>query len=305
MSTNLGDSHDVVVVGGGPAGLSAALTLGRQARQVLVFDTAAPANAVSGEVHGALGFDGVPPRDLRGTARSECERYSSVRFEEAEVVAVEPTDGTFRVAVADGQEHRARKVILACGRRYELPEIRGARELFGSQVLHCPFCHGWESRGTALAVIGGDPQSFHLAVMLRRLTDDLVFCTNGSHELEDGQVEQLQDGGVALNPERVTEIEGLGDEIELRFDDDGSLRRHAVFLHHTPADHEFVERLGLDRKDDGRIDVDDLGQTSIPGLHAAGDLCAHAQVALAISSGAFAGGAVSVMLAYEDLAQGN
>jgi thioredoxin reductase len=172
----LDQSPEVIVVGGGPAGLSAALALGRQRRRVLVCDTDAPANAASAAVHGALGFDGVAPQELRRRGRDECARYPSVSFRDAEAVAVEPPDRGFRVTFADGAELPARKVILACGRRYELAPIPGAREMFGSRVLHCPFCHGWEARDRALAIIGGDPHAVHLAVMLQALSDRLILC---------------------------------------------------------------------------------------------------------------------------------
>ncbi|MGH2947041.1 MAG: NAD(P)/FAD-dependent oxidoreductase [Solirubrobacteraceae bacterium] len=197
------ESPEVIVVGGGPAGLSAALALGRQRRQALVCDTDAPANAASVAVHGALGFDAVAPRELRSRAREECARYPSVSFRDAEALAVEPLDRGFRVTFRDGPELRARKVILACGRRYELPPIPGARELFGSRVLHCPFCHGWEARDMALAIIGGDAHAFQLAVMLRGLSDRLILCTNGAPALEDDQLDQLQRAGVALQEQPV------------------------------------------------------------------------------------------------------
>jgi thioredoxin reductase len=235
MSTNPGESLDVVVGGGGPAGLSAALVLGRQRRRALVCDTDAPANAVSPATHGALGVDGVSPRELRGTGRVQCERYPSVSFQETEVLAVEPVEGGFRVALADERQLLARKVILACGRRYELSPIPGARELFGSRVLHCAFCHGWESRDKALAIIGGDAHAFQLAVMLRGLGAQLMLCTNGTPELEDDQLDQLQGAGVAVRREPVAEIAETGEEVELRFARGGSQLRDAVFLRPTCA----------------------------------------------------------------------
>jgi thioredoxin reductase len=300
----LDESRDVIVVGSGPAGLSAALALGRQRRRVLVCDTGAPANAPSAAVHGALGFDGVAPRELRSRGRDECARYPSVSFRDAEAVAVAPLEGGFRVTLADGQALPARKVILACGRRYELPPIPGARERFGSRVLHCPFCHGWEARDRALAIIGGDAETFQLAVMLRALSDRLILCTNGAHALEDDQLDQLTGAGVALYEQPVTAIRAAGDGVELRLADGGSERRDAIFLCHTPRDHELVERLAVERGDEGRLQVDPTGQTGIPGLYAAGDLCTFAQVTLAISTGAVAGSAASMVLAYEDLAKG-
>jgi thioredoxin reductase len=135
MSTNLHEPVDAVVVGGGPAGLSAALALGRQRRRAVVCDTDAPANAVSHAMQGFLGFDGISPDALRRTAREQCARYPSLRFQETEVLAVEPADDRFEVTIAGQGDLEARKVILACGRRYELPAIPGAQELFGSRVL--------------------------------------------------------------------------------------------------------------------------------------------------------------------------
>lgn len=302
MSTALHETLDAVVVGGGPAGLSAALALGRQRRRAMVCDIGAPANAVAHAVHGFLGFDGVPPQEVRRAAREQCERYPSLQFQQTEVLAVEPADGRFRVSTADQGVLDARKVILACGRRYELPAIPGAQALFGSRVLHCPFCHGWESRDRSLAVVGGDAHALQTVVLLRRLSDDLTLCTNGPPELEAEQLDQLQSAGVDLHHEPVAEIAAAGKGIELRFADRASMARDLVFLAHTPRNHELIERLGADRTEDGRVQVDETGETSIPGLYAAGDLATSAQVALAVASGAVAGAAASIVMAHEDLA---
>jgi thioredoxin reductase len=142
-----------------------------------------------------------------------------------------------------------------------------------------------------------------MTVILRRLSDDLILCTNGTPEIEDEQLGQLQGAGVGLHRQPVAEIVAAGDGVELRFKDGAALARDLVFVHHTPRDHQPVERLSLDRTEDGRIQVDETGQTSIPGLYAAGDLATHAQVALAVATGAVAGSAASIVMAYEDLAQ--
>jgi thioredoxin reductase len=174
---------DVVIVGGGPAGLNAALTLGRARRSVLLVDSGRPRNAPAQAVHGFLTRDGLPPAELRRIGRQQLAAYPTVEVRDTEVLDVrivgEPSGG-FLVTLAEGSVTRARRLLLATGLVDQLPPIDGLAELWGNSVLHCPYCHGFEVRGQALAVLGGDPRAIQLAAHLTRFSPDVALCTNGA-----------------------------------------------------------------------------------------------------------------------------
>jgi len=165
------DNYDVVVVGGGAAGLSAALVLGRARRRVAVVDTGAPRNAPAAHMQGFLSRDGMPPADLLEVGRAEVLAYG-VELVDDEVVAV---SGSFRLQLAAGRSLTSRRLVLATGASDVLPEIAGARERWGRDFLHCPYCHGWEVRDQPIGVLGTAPGSVEHAHLLRQWSDDIVF----------------------------------------------------------------------------------------------------------------------------------
>ena len=173
-------THDVIIVGGGAAGLSAALVLGRARRTVAVVDAGAPRNAPAERMHGFLSRDGMPPADLLATARGELRGYG-VELVDDQVVDV---TGALELRLAGGRRVKARRLLLATGAVDELPDIPGARERWGRDFLHCPYCHGWEVRDRAIGVLATDPASVDHAHLLRQWSDDVVFFTH-THALAD------------------------------------------------------------------------------------------------------------------------
>jgi len=161
------DRYDVVVTGGGPAGLAAAVALGRACRSVLVVDGGEPRNAPAEQMHNYLGRDGTPPGDLLAAGRDEVARYGGALLS-GEALAARPNRGGFEVEVAGGPTVRGRRLLVTTGLVDELPEVPGVRELWGRDVLHCPYCHGWEVRDQPLGVLATGPLSVHQALMWRQ-----------------------------------------------------------------------------------------------------------------------------------------
>jgi thioredoxin reductase len=293
-------------VGGGPAGLSAALMLGRCRRRVLVCDLGAPRNWWSREVHGFLTRDGTPPAELLGLARDELRRYETVELRHADVVdAVRNADG-FALRCADGTRLQSRKLLLATGVVDELPEIEGLAPLYGLSVHHCPYCDAWEWRDQPIAVYGRGEAGAGLALALTVWTDDLALCTDGPGELPEHMWEQLDAVGVVLHEERVLRLQGSDGRLErVVFADGSGVACRALFLatgHHQRSD--LPRRLGCAFTDSGAVNTGKCESTNVPGLYVCGDASREAQfVVVAAAEGAEAGMAVNQALLREDLAR--
>jgi thioredoxin reductase len=265
------DYWDCVVVGGGVAGLSAALALGRARRRTLVLDRDGQSNRVAEHVGGLLGHDGTPPAELYARAREQLAAYPAVTLRPAEALdARAEGDGFVVVLGDDGDEVRTRALILATGMDYEVPDVPGFREHWGRAVFHCPFCHGWEVRDRPLVVYGRGEQAEHQLALLEGWTDDVTLVDPdefGELRVEAGELRSVvrRDG---------SEIPCEGVLVQ------APLRRRG----------RLPERLGLALTDHDLVAVDSLGRTSVPGVYAAGDLAvAPQQVAIALGSGHLAG----------------
>ncbi len=176
---------EVIVIGGGPAGLSAALMLGRARRRVLVIDAGSPRNRSAAHMHGVLGFENEPPAALTARGRAEAGRYG-VRFVGGRVERVERTEKGARAVLADGTEYETRALILAAGITDELPEIPGLAARWGTTALHCPYCHGWEVAGARLGVLATSPGSLHQAQLLRQWSDRVTLLLGDGRAARPG-----------------------------------------------------------------------------------------------------------------------
>jgi thioredoxin reductase len=290
---------DCVVVGGGAAGLSAALVLGRARRRALVVDAGGQSNLAAHGIGGLLGHDGRPPAQLYDTGRVELAEYPTVEVRHGEVVRGDSDGAGFVVALADGARERTRRVLLASGVEYRIPQLPGLAQLWGSSAFHCPFCHGWELRDQPLAVLASGDRAVHMALMLRGWTDDVVVLTNGD-PIDPTQRGQLTVAGVGVDERTVAEF--VSDANELRavaFSDGGRLARRGVLvassLHQRSglAAHLGVETAPPNPVSEDAVKVDAFHRTSVPGVFAAGDLSAQLQqVAAAVASGSMAATAV-------------
>ncbi|MGV0744543.1 FAD-dependent oxidoreductase [Mycolicibacterium sp. XJ870] len=295
---------DCIIVGGGAAGLSAALVLGRARRRVLVVDAGNQSNLAAHGIGGLLGSDGRPPAELYAAGRAELAAYPSVHVRDGEVVRGERG---FVLELGDGTRERARTVLLATGMEYRPPNIPGLEKLWGASVFHCPFCHGWEMRDAPMAVVAQGDRAVHSALLLRGWTDDLVVLTNGDGGLDEAQVKQLDAAGIAVDDRSIAQFVADGGELAaVEFTDGTRLARRGALV--TTTLHQrspLAAQLGAVAAPgpvvaDGLV-VDAFGRTSVPGLFAAGDLSAQMpQVAAAVAAGSQAGAAVVQSLSAED-----
>ncbi|WP_125035265.1 NAD(P)/FAD-dependent oxidoreductase [Nocardioides sp. LS1] len=305
------DEYDVVVVGGGAAGLSAALVLTRARRRVAVVDAGEPRNAPAAHMHGYLGSDGLPPADLLRTGREEVAGYGGELIAGratalALVGSAPPARGHrrwFDVRLEDGSTLRTRRVLVTTGLRDEIPDVPGVRERWGRDLLHCPYCHGWEVRDQPLGVLGGTPEAVAHAHLVREWTADVVLFTHGSRLTAD-QREQLVARAVGVVDEPVTRLVVEDDRltgVELR--SGHVVPRAAVFVrpHLVPYD-DLLVGLGCGSRDDGWVTTDPTGLTSVPGVWAAGNAVdPRAQVITAAGEGSAAAIAINNDLVEEDL----
>lgn len=298
--------QDVVIIGGGAAGLTAGIVLARAQARVLIVDSGEPRNAPAAHMYGFLSRDGMPPAQLLNSGREEYLTYNG-RIVTGRVAATERVaEQAFRVVLDDGTEILTRAVLVATGLVDQLPDIPGLRELWAVDVHHCPHCYGYEVLGEAIAVIGGDvrPMSLHQAALLRRYSDDMMFFPN-QIELTTAEREQLTAFGVRIVDGQVAAIRiehGRLAGVELA---DGTVMpRTAIFVGPRPLPRDMVLRdLGCAVDDStGFVQVDGTGATSVPGVWAAGNVVnPRAQVIAAAGAGSAAGVAITSWLLEHDL----
>jgi thioredoxin reductase len=296
--------YDVLVIGAGPAGLSAALVLGRARRRILVFDSGQPRSAPSPAAHSVFTRDGTPPMELLRLGREQLRPYEGVEIRDAEVIdAVRNGDGSFSAVLADGSRVAGRRLLLTTGMLEKLPEIEGMHELWGTGVLHCPYCHGWEVRDQPLGVYGRGDFALDLAGTLRGWSHDLVICSNGPSGLTDEERRKLARFGIGLREEIIVRLEGRPEREDgtlerIVFADGSTLPRRALFVRLPQRQHsDLAERLGCTLTDRHQVETNAGGQTSVHGVYAAGDLARPIQQVIA----AAADGTVAAMALNHEL----
>jgi thioredoxin reductase len=263
---------DAVIVGGGPAGLSAALVLGRARRRVLVLDTGRPANAPSQAVGGLLAQVGVAPTELRSAGREQLAHHPNVEVRDHAVVDAEAVDGGLNVRLAGGQTLRTRALVLAHGLRYDPPALPGVEPLWGRSVFHCPFCDGWEVRDLSLAVHGSGPEAARSALVVAGWSSDVVLCTDGPANL-NGELALLEAAGVRVREEPIRELVGGSGWLQsIEFASGPAEQRDALFVRTRRGQpNGLAAALGCELTDAGTIVTDGDGRTGVPGVYAAGD----------------------------------
>lgn len=295
---------DVIVVGAGPAGLSAALVLGRCRRRVLVLDTNRPRNAASRSLHAFLTRDGIHPRELRRIGRRQLAQYESVRLLNKEAIRARCRRRGFEVTVAGGQTLRARKLLIATGVVDDLPPIDGIEGLYGRSVFHCPYCDGWESRDRAIAVYSRSANGVGLAIQLQVWSSDVVLCTDGAR-LAAQHVARLERRGIAWHRQRIARLSGAKGQLErIVFDDGRTLDREVLFFSMGQRQaSNLAAQLGCSFTRKGAVRTGEYEVSDIPGVYVAGDASRLVQLAIvAAAEGAQAAFAINTDLTREDFA---
>lgn len=296
------ERFDVVIVGAGPAGLSAALILGRCDRSVLVCDRGTPRNWASKSMHGFLSRDGIAPGDFSAIALAQLARYPQVSYQEAEVSQAAADSGGFTV-VAGHRTVRARKLLIATGLEDELPPVDGLPALFGTTVFQCPYCDGWEFRGRPLAAYGKRRRGLQMARALTAWSGDITLCTDGRAGFTQEERQGLARNGITVVEKPVQSLEGEGGILRhIVFRDGSRIARDALFFD-TPSHGQsnLAAQLGCTFTRSGGVACGKYEATAVPGVYVAGNIVRNVQLSIvAAAEGANAAFGINRALTRED-----
>jgi thioredoxin reductase len=286
--------YEALIIGGGPAGLSAAMTLGRMGRSALVCDDNRPRNAPSSHLNNFPTRDGIHPAEWRREAKKDLEKYKSIHFFDGSVLSAEKTNQGFKAKLSSGAVLDFKKVILAYGIQDKLPSISGFKELWGKAIFQCPFCHGFEVRGSRLGLVANGDMAMRGLTMTYGLSPDLILFTNGKAELNNDQKETLKRRKVELVEDKIESLIFEGEKLKAVALENGQLKeREALFV--APilpfqSKSSIGESLGCEKTEMGLYKVGERGETTVKGVFAAGDNITFQQsVLLACASGTLAG----------------
>lgn len=296
--------YDTIIVGGGPAGLSAALILGRCRRRVLLCNAGESRNARTHAMYGFITRDGMKPGEFLGIAREQLRRYETVELREIEVTDARRVDNRFEVTLRDGARFDARTLLLATGVVDHIPKIQGLDPLYGCSVHHCPYCDGYEARDQPIAIYGRGEKGKGLALELTAWSRDLVLCTDGPSELSAEDLTRLACNNIAVREEPIARLEGTDGVLErIDFVGGETLARRSLFFstgHHQRSD--LAAKLGCKFTEKGAVETGEYEVTDIPCLYVAGDASRHVQlVIVAAAEGAEAAFAINTALLKDDL----
>jgi thioredoxin reductase len=298
---------DVVIAGAGPAGLSAALVLGRARRKVLLCDTGTPRSWASKQMHGFLTRDGIAPAEFRRLAHRELSRYPGVEFRAVEVTAARRTgNGHFSVTTGKRGRVSSRKLLIATGVFDHLPRLEGIEQFFGTSVFQCPYCDGWEMRDAPIAVYGKRRRGFEMARAMTAWSDNIVLCTDGAARLSATEMTHLERNAIPVIEERIERLAGARGKLrEIVFRGGRRLKRSALFFD-TPSSSQsqLAETLGCQFARHGGIKCGQHEATSVPGVFVAGNIIKDVQlVIVAAAEGTRAAFGINRALTREDFAR--
>lgn len=297
--------YDVIIVGGGPAGLSAALLLARARRHVLVCDEGAQRNRFSQALHGFITRDGTNPSEFIELAKRDVEKYKTVHHRQCRVMNAQAIDGGFRVTFEDAlADSTCKKLLVATGVIDELPALPGIDKYFGHSVFHCPYCDGWEFSGKRICAFGKGENGRQLALELLGWTEDVILATNGASELEQEHYDQLTKCGITVIEEPITRLVGEEGKLQSLVFQNGAKEQCDVMFFKTDRYQKslLADKLGCAMDGGGLYETQKFESTNIPGLFVAGDAC-HSlhMVAVAAASGCEAGFAINTQLLKEQI----
>lgn len=288
--------NDCIIIGGGPAGLNAALVLGRARRNVILFDNNEARNHVVRESHGFLTRDGIQPAKLRQLALQELEAYPSIQVKHEKVCSIERCSEThYEVTAESNHVYTSTKILLATGLKDEQPNVPGIERFYGTSLFSCPYCDGWEVRDQPLAVIA-DKNVYKLAKEVFTWSRDLIVFTNGEGRLELGERERLESHGIQVVEDILSGLEGSNGQLErVRLEDGTLIERSYGFV--TPLwshPNHFAESLGCTLNEYGGIETDEYGRTNIWNVYAAGDMANIVPAQLIVAAGSGSAAAIGI-----------
>jgi len=295
--------YDVIIIGGSYAGLSAAMVLGRSLRDVLVIDSGEPCNRQTPHSHNFLTQDGKTPAEISALARQQVEQYETVQFLNGLASKGRKVEGGFEMDTRDGETVRAKKLIFATGVKDLMPDIKGFSECWGISVIHCPYCHGYENRSKRTGIMTKGEHATHLVPLIFNLSKDVVFFTQGKHDVDAEFLKKMQQKEIEIIDTEVSEIvhhDGYMNEVILK-----AGKKVELDALYAPVPFEqstdIPALLGCELTEQGLLKVDMLNATTVPGVYACGDsIIPFRAVAQAVSSGNIAGAAINRELAMEE-----
>jgi thioredoxin reductase len=299
---------DSAIIGGGPAGLSAALVLGRARRNIILFDNNKPRNAVTHESHGFITRDGTNPGEFRQIAHDELSRYPSIEFKKNKVTSVTKNQMSFDLITSDGEKHQSKTIIISSGLKDVLPDIDNISKFYGKSLFNCPYCDGWELRDRPLVVIIEDQKTvIHYVQTVYNWSKDLVVCTNGKVILDSEQKRLLQRKGIKVMERRIKGLVGQEGLLEQIVFEDGETmpRKNGFVLPQMIQSSGFGKQLGCANNLMGGIATDSSCRTNIQGVYAAGDasVIAPSQLIYAAAGGSRAAVGVNTDLMQQEFSQ--
>ncbi|MBM7703747.1 FAD-dependent oxidoreductase [Metabacillus iocasae] len=265
---------DCIVIGGGAAGLNAALVLGRSRRNTLIIDENQPRNRVTRESHGFLSRDGIKPEEFKKISLEQLKKYPNVRYDQDRVENVVKFAAAFEVTTKEGNVYRSKKVIFATGMKDQLPSIKGLREVYGTSVFPCPYCDGWERRDKKLAVFGNEEWLMHYVKMIYNWSKDLIVFTNGPAKITGSEKKELMEHGVQLVESPIVELQSTNGQLEKIVVKSGeSFERTDGFILDTGETQasDIPFKLGVELNEMGGYKVSENRETTIEGLYIIGD----------------------------------
>lgn len=293
---------EVIIVGGSYSGLSAAMSLGRSLRQVLVIDSGLPCNRQTPHSHNFITQDGEVPAVISAKAKLQVDFYKTVQFFKGLAVQANKSGAGFEIKTDSGETFTSKKVLFATGVKDLLPEIKGLAECWGISVLHCPYCHGYEVKTEKTAIIANGEMAFEYAKLISNWTKDLRLLTNGESTLTMEQKEILQRHQIEIIEDEIESLQHENGNVkQVIFKNQSKAAVKAIYFRPPFEQHcSLPEALGCDLTEQGLIQVDMMQKTTVPGVYASGDCVIQARsVAMAVSSGSFAGASINKELIEE------
>ena len=289
-------NFEVIIIGGSYSGLSAAMSLGRSLRQVLVIDSGMPCNKQTPHSHNFITHDGETPAVISAKAKLQVGFYKTVQFYNGLVIEAVKTQNGFEIKTASGELFTSKKLLFATGVKDLLPEIKGLAECWGISVLHCPYCHGYEVKAEKTAIIANGEMGFEYAKLISNWTKDLTLLTNGESTLTTEQTDVLKKHQIEIIEDEIESVEHENGYVQQSiFKKQSKLIVKAIYFRPPFEQHCLIpESLGCEMTEQGLIKVDIMQKTTIPGIYASGDCVIQARsVAMAVSSGSFAGASIN------------